>query len=55
MTAAGAGRARAAGLLPALLLLYAGTSLLHFAHNARYLTDYPNLPPWLSQADVCLS
>jgi len=42
-------------VLPGLLLLYAATSLLHFAHNARYLADYPNLPPWLSQADVYLS
>jgi hypothetical protein len=38
-----------------LLLIYAATSLLHFAHNAAYLTDYPNLPPWLSRADVYLA
>jgi hypothetical protein len=57
MTAPVAGvlRGRAAGLLPGLMLLYAATSLLHFAHNAHYLADYPNLPPWLSQADVYLS
>jgi hypothetical protein len=44
-----------AAVLPGLLLLYAATSLLHFAHNARYLADYPNLPAWLSQADVYFS
>jgi len=44
-----------AHLLPGLLLLYGAMSLLHFAHNARYLADYPNLPAWLSQAEVSLS
>ena len=53
--AARAGGGGSAGVLPGLLLLYAATSLLHFAHNAHYLADYPNLPPWLSQADVYLS
>ncbi len=38
-----------------LLLIYAATSLLHFSHNAAYLTDYPNLPPWLSRTDVYLA
>ncbi len=37
-----------------LLLLYLAASLLHFAHNAEYLADYPNLPAWLSQSDVYL-
>jgi hypothetical protein len=46
----GAGR-----VLGGLLLLYAATSLLHFAHNAEYLADYPNLPAWLSRADVYLA
>jgi len=35
-----------------LLILYAGTSLLHFAHNAENVENYPNLPTWLSRADV---
>jgi len=38
--------------LPWLLLLYAAASLLHFAHNAEYLAEYPNLPPSWSRADV---
>jgi hypothetical protein len=27
---------------------------LHFAHNAEYLADYPNLPAWLGRSDVYL-
>jgi len=34
------------------LLLYLAASLLHFAHNAEYLADYPNLPAWLARSDV---
>ncbi|MBS0379179.1 MAG: hypothetical protein JSS29_11885 [Proteobacteria bacterium] len=45
----------AAAALPWLALLYGAMSLVHFAHNARYLSDYPNLPRWLSAADVWLS
>jgi hypothetical protein len=41
--------------LPWLLLLYAAASLLHFAHNAEYLADYPNLPGWLSRGEVYLA
>ena len=37
-----------------LLLLYLAASLLHFAHNAEYLADYPNLPAWLGRSDVYL-
>lgn len=39
-----------------LLLLLAATyclaSLLHFVHNAEYLSAYPNLPSWLSRSQV---
>ena len=35
-----------------LLLLYLAASLLHFAHNAEYLADYPNLPAWLDRSEV---
>lgn len=38
-----------------LLLLYAVASLLHFAHNAEYLSDYPNLPLWLTRNGVYLA
>ena len=41
--------------LGGLLLLYLSASLLHFAHNAEYLGDYPNLPAWLGRADVYLA
>lgn len=42
----------AARALPWLLLLYCGASLLHFAHNAEYVAEYPNLPPWISRGSV---
>jgi hypothetical protein len=38
-------------LLP-LMLAYAGASLVHFAHNAEFLADYPNMPAWLSRFEV---
>jgi hypothetical protein len=41
--------------LAALLLLYLAASLLHFAHNAEFLGDYPNLPAWLTRSDVYLT
>lgn len=43
---------RAGETLPWLFALYAAATLLHFAHNAEYLTQYPNLPPSWSRADV---
>jgi hypothetical protein len=43
---------RAQRMMPWLLVLYAAAGLLHFAHNAEYLAQYPNLPAWLSRADV---
>ena len=42
-------------LLVALLLLYAVASLVHFTHNAEFLGDYPNLPPWLTRGGVYLA
>ena len=39
-------------LIGGLALLYLAASLLHFAHNAEYLSDYPNLPLWLSRGDI---
>lgn len=39
-------------LLLVFLLLYAAASLTHFAHNAEFLGDYPNMPAWLSPALV---
>ena len=38
--------------LPVLLLLYCVASLVHFAHNAEFLADYPNLPAWLTRVQV---
>ena len=39
-------------LLVGLLVLYSAASFLHFAHNAEYLGDYPNLPAWLTPSGV---
>lgn len=39
-------------MLAGLLVLYSVASFLHFAHNAEYLGDYPNLPAWLTQSVV---
>jgi hypothetical protein len=41
--------------LPWLLVAYCAASFLHFAHNAEYLADYPNLPGWLSRSQVYLA
>jgi hypothetical protein len=35
-----------------LVAAYFLTSLGHFAHNAEYLCEYPNLPAWLTRAKV---
>ena len=37
-----------------MLLLYLVASLAHFTHNAEYLSDYPNLPPWLTRGGIYL-
>ena len=39
-------------MLTVLLLAYAAASLLHYAHNAEFLADYPNMPAWLSRTKV---
>ena len=41
--------------LAGLLLLYFVASLAHFTHNAEYLGDYPNLPPWLTRGGIYLA
>jgi hypothetical protein len=38
-----------------LLLFYLTASLMHFAHNAEFLGEYPNLPGWLTRPDVYLA
>ena len=45
-------RAPRVDVLPILMLAYGAASLLHFAHNAVFVEDYPNLPAWLSSARV---
>jgi len=43
---------RASETLPWVFILYAAATLLHFAHNAEYLTQYPHLPSSWSRTDV---
>lgn len=45
---------RVDGLL-ILLLAYCAASFLHYAHNATFLAEYPNLPAWLSPLRVYLA
>jgi hypothetical protein len=37
---------KAAKPLLILLLAYGAASLVHYAHNAEFLADYPNMPAW---------
>lgn len=46
---------RLEAVLPCLLLLYGVASLVHFTHNAEFLTAYPNLPGWLTRSDVYIA
>ncbi len=39
-------------LLVVCFAAYTAASLFHFAHNATFLADYPNLPPSLTVARV---
>jgi hypothetical protein len=47
--------ARVPGLLLVLLAIYCAASLIHFAHNAEFVEDYPNLPIWLTRSKVYLA
>jgi hypothetical protein len=35
-----------------LLVAYGAASLLHYGHNAVLLDDYPDMPVWLSRAQI---
>jgi len=39
-------------VLLALTAAYFVTSLGHFSHNAEFICEYPNLPAWLTSAQV---
>ena len=43
------------GVLLPVLGAYAVASLFHHVHNASFLESYPNLPAWLSRAEVYLA
>jgi hypothetical protein len=40
------------GNLPIALLAYSGATLVHFAHNAEFAVDYPNLPASLTAGKI---
>jgi hypothetical protein len=42
-------------ILVVLLVVYGMASLLHFVHNAEFVSDYPNLPAAWSRADIYLA
>ena len=46
---------RIPGYLFALLGVYCVASLVHFTHNAEFLSAYPNLPAWLTRSEVYFS
>ena len=52
-------RVQASKRIPSYLLvllgIYCAASLIHFAHNAEFLSAYPNLPDWLTRSGVYLS
>jgi hypothetical protein len=39
-------------MLMVLTVVYFCASLGHFSHNAEFICEYPNLPPWLTRAKV---
>jgi hypothetical protein len=46
---------RIPNFLLVLLAVYCAASLMHFAHNAEFVSDYPNLPAWLTRSKVYLA
>ena len=38
-----------------LLAIYCSASLIHFVHNAQFISDYPNLPASLTSSKVYLA
>ena len=46
---------RIPGYLLVLLAIYCAASLVHFTHNAEFISAYPNLPAWLTRSKVYVS
>ena len=46
---------RIPGYLLVLLAIYCAASLVHFIHNAEFISAYPNLPAWLARSEVYVS
>ena len=45
-------RSRIPGYFLWLIGVYCAASLIHFTHNAEFVTDYPNLPAWITRTSV---
>ena len=43
---------RIPGYFLGLIGVYCVASLIHFTHNAEFVTDYPNLPAWITRSSV---
>jgi len=39
-------------VLLVFVVVYGAASLFHYTHNAEFLNEYPNLPAWLTRAQV---
>ena len=39
-------------VLAVLLFAYASASLVHHVHNAEFLSEYPNMPAWITRPSV---
>lgn len=46
---------RLPGYLLASLAIYCAASLIHFVHNAQFISEYPNLPASLTPSKVYLT
>ena len=46
---------RIPGYLLAVLAIYCAASLIHFVHNAQFISEYPNLPASLTSSKVYVS
>jgi len=46
---------RIPGYLFALVAIYCAASLVHFVHNAQFISEYPNLPASLTSSKVYLA
>lgn len=49
------GKKSPAGWLLIMMVVYCLASLLHFIHNAEFISEYPNLPNWITASGVYIT